>query len=68
MGTSERNPGARDSMTFRESAAALVVVGGGVILLSTAIDPDASPTAVLIGVISFVGGVVLVWLARRGSR
>jgi hypothetical protein len=54
-------------MTFRESAAALVVVGGGVILLSTVIDPDTSPTAVLVGLICFFGGVILVWLARRGS-
>jgi hypothetical protein len=70
MSTPEPNRGAQEAnarMTFRESAAALVVVGGGVILLSTVIDPDTSPTAVLVGLICFFGGVILVWLARRGS-
>jgi hypothetical protein len=71
MSTNEPSPGAGESsarMTFREAAAAMVVVGGGVILVSTVIDPDPSPTVVGVGLICFFGGVVLVWLAGRGSK
>jgi Na+/melibiose symporter-like transporter len=64
----ERSSTTPERMSALEGAGALMVICGLMLAFGIVATPSAASTFLPIGALGIVGGLLVIWLARRGTR